>query len=177
MADRPVDPSPKEKIIEDSTPKGKKGKKGLILLGGIFFIILAGMGAVYFLKPGLLPGTHKPEEVKDPSKEVKEVHSKTQGHIYSMDPIVVNLADMDIPRYLKIRIEIESQESKANEEFDKRLPQLKDTIITILSSKTYQEIFDSDGKIKLKETMIEKTNRLLKSFKVKTIYFTEFVVQ
>jgi flagellar FliL protein len=72
---------------------------------------------------------------------------------------------------------IESQEMKVNEEYEKRLPQLRDTILTVLSSKTYGEIADSEGKKKLREEIILKLNRLLRGFQVKTVYFTEFMIQ
>jgi flagellar FliL protein len=94
-----------------------------------------------------------------------------------MDPFVVNLADQGRPKYLKIRMSIESQEMKVNEEYGKRLPQLRDMILTVLSSKSYGEISDSEGKMKLREEIITKLNRLLRTFQVKTLYFTEFMIQ
>jgi flagellar FliL protein len=94
-----------------------------------------------------------------------------------MDPFVVNLMDTEPQRYLKVKIDIESHEAKADEEFEKRLPQLRDIILTILTSKTYKEIYDSEGKKKLKEEIILKTNQLVGNSRVKSIYYTEFVVQ
>ncbi len=176
MANPPTEQGIKEKETDESSPKKKKRKKGLILMAGIL-LIMGGFSSVYFLMPGLLPFFHRSKETGETSKVVKKEHPKTQGHLYDMESIIVNLADVDIPRYLKIRIEFESEELKANEEFDQRLPQLKDAIITILSSKTYQEIYEIEGKIKLKEAMIEKANQLFKSFKIKSVYFTEFVIQ
>jgi flagellar protein FliL len=49
--------------------------------------------------------------------------------------------------------------------------------LTVLSSKSYGEISDSEGKMKLREEIISKLNRLLRGFQVKTIYFTEFMIQ
>jgi flagellar FliL protein len=94
-----------------------------------------------------------------------------------MDAFVVNLADTESPRYLKVKIDIESDSSKENEEYKKRLPQIRDAVLTILGSKTYKEIYDSEGKRKLKEEVILKVNQAVSGFKVKTIYFTEFVIQ
>ena len=94
-----------------------------------------------------------------------------------MDSFVVNLANPDLPKYLKVKIEMESQESKPNEEFDKRQPQIRDTVLLILTGKTSKEVSDSEGKAKLKEEILQKVNQLLNGVKVKAIYFTEFVVQ
>jgi flagellar FliL protein len=169
-ADPPIASASKEGKEKGSTPKGKKGKKKLILIAGIVLFLVAGAGAVIFFSSGLTGG-------KGHSKEVKEASANTRGHIYSMDPFVVNLMDTEPQRYLKVKIDIESHEAKADEEFEKRLPQLRDIILTILTSKTYKEIYDSEGKKKLKEEIILKSNQLLGNSRVKSIYYTEFVVQ
>lgn len=177
MADSPVDLVTEQTKVDPSTPLLKKMKKKWILIGGIFFVVLAAAGSILFFAPGLLPESLHFFGSKEPSKPGKKEDLKTQGFIYNMDAFVVNLADAESPRYLKAKIDIESDESKGNEEYQKRLPQLRDAILTILGSKTYKEIYDSEGKKKLKEEITLKANQLLSSFKVKTIYFTEFVIQ
>jgi flagellar FliL protein len=173
MADPPIASASKEGKEKASIPKAKKGKKKLILIAGILLFLMAGAGAVIFFSSGLIGGKGHSKEVK----EVKETSTNTQGHIYSMDPFVVNLMDTEAPRYLKVKIDIESHEAKPDEEFEKRLPQLRDIILTILTSKTYKEVYDSEGKKKLKEEIILKANQLLGNPRVKAIYYTEFVVQ
>jgi flagellar protein FliL len=170
-------------VVEENTalesPKPKQVKKLLIVAGGLIFLILGGAGAIILFAPQLLPDSldffgvkAHPEEAKKDSKAV-HVH----GHIHTMDPFLVNLANAEAPRYLKVKVEIESQGAKPSEEFDNRLPQIRDTILVILSSKTSKEIVDSTGKAKLKEEILLKVNQLLNGVKVKAIYFTEFVVQ
>ncbi len=153
--------------------KAKKGKMGLFILIGAMGLFLV-LGAVFFL---ILPQGMNP--VKKGGDSTKETRTEpvVQGHIYSLESMIVNLADMDFPRYLKIKIDFESVAPKPHEEFDRRLPQLKDLILTLLTSKTYPEISDSNGKMKLKEEIIEKANGLFDTVKLKTVYFTEFVVQ
>jgi len=174
--DSPVAAVATEKETPDS-PKPKKVKKILIIVGGLILFMVCGIGAIIFLAPGLIPDgldipgvKGQPEEGKRPSKEMK-------GHIYTMDAFIVNLANRDLAKYLKVKIEMESQESKPNEEFDRRQPQIRDTILLILTGKTSMEISDSEGKAKLKEEILLKVNRLLNGVKIKAIYFTEFVVQ
>jgi flagellar FliL protein len=177
MADPSVDIVPDGKEEEVVPPKSKKILKLLIILFILILLIGAAIGAVIFLAPGIIPDSLKFWEAKGAGNKVKETEKKSQGHIYSMDPFIVNLADQGRPRYLKIRISIESQEMKVNEEYEKRLPQLRDMMLTVLSSKSYGEISDSEGKMKLREEIITKLNRLLRTFQVKTVYFTEFMIQ
>ena len=94
-----------------------------------------------------------------------------------MEPFLVNLADTRELRYLKTTLHVESNQEKLNEEYEKRLPQLRDAILTILSSKSYNEVINSEGKTALREEIKGKMNQLLVSVKVHNIYFTEFVVQ
>ncbi len=154
-------------------PKAKKGKTGLfILIGGIALFLVLGAVSFLVLPPGINPFKRGGDSTKPTRTE-----PVVQGHIYSLESMIVNLADVDFPRYLKIKIDLESVAPKPHEEFDRRLPQLKDMILTLLTSKTYPEISDSDGKTKLKEEIIEKANGLFDTVKLKTVYFTEFVVQ
>ncbi|RLB21216.1 MAG: flagellar basal body protein FliL, partial [Deltaproteobacteria bacterium] len=62
-------------------------------------------------------------------------------------------------------------------EMDKRLPQLRDAILTLLSSKTFKDIGDLSGKYQLRAEILATLNRYLKTGKVNNVYFTEFIVQ
>jgi flagellar FliL protein len=176
MADQRVAEIKDDKGPAGESPKAKKGKKGLILLiGGLFF--LAAIGSIFFFAPSILPEAVNPFKKGDASPKEKRPEPAKQGHIYSLESMIVNLADTEFQRYLKVKMDIESEKPKPDEEFEKRLPQLKDAIITILTSKTFSDISESKGKMQLKEEIILKANQLFETFKVKTIYFTEFVVQ
>jgi flagellar FliL protein len=177
MPDPSVDIVPDKKEEEVVLPKPKKSRKWPVVILSLILLTGAAVGGVIFLAPGVIPNSLNFWGTKAPGNKEKETERKSQGYIYSMDPFVVNLADQGRLRYLKIRMSIESQEMKVNEEYEKRLPQLRDTILTVLSSKSYGEISDSEGKRKLREEIILKLNRLLRGFQVKTVYFTEFMIQ
>jgi len=177
MADPAASIVPDKKEEEPVLPNPKKSRKWLVVFLGLIILLGAAIGAVIFLAPGVISDSLNLGGIKGGEKKEKGPEKKEQGYIYNMDPFIVNLADQGRPRYLKIRMSIESQEMKVNEEYEKRLPQLRDTILTVLSSKSYGEISDSEGKKKLREEIIVKLNRLLRGFQVKTVYFTEFMIQ
>jgi flagellar protein FliL len=167
---------PEEEGGVPPAPQKKSGKKRLILVAGILLFVVAGTGSVFFLAPGLLkkvPLLGGGEASKEGKKSVPAKH----GHIYSLDPLIVNLADTDPSRYLKIRIDIESLEGKENKEITDRMPRLRDAILTLLSNKTFRDIYESEGKKKLKEEIIERANQSWAGFQAKAVYFTEFVIQ
>jgi flagellar FliL protein len=158
-------------------PKLKNSKKLLLIVLGAILLLGGGGGWFLFLSPWkvvdgrALPGMQKvPESGKKPEKE-------TSNFIYKMDPFIVNLSDSERMRYLKLRLEIESSEGKGNEEYEKRLPQLRDTVLSLLASKASKEIMDSDGKKRLRNEIATRLNRLLTTFQIETVYFAEFVIQ
>jgi flagellar protein FliL len=177
MANPSVDIAIEKRETSPAPAKPKRVNKWLIAILGLIFLSGAGIGAVVFFAPWAVPDSLIFWGGKDPAKGRKETAKKSQGYIYNLEPFIVNLADPNHQRYLKIRISLESKEIKVNEEYEKRLPQLRDMILTLLSGKSYKDIYDSDGKNKLREEITSRLNQLLSNFQVKTVYFTEFMIQ
>jgi flagellar FliL protein len=171
---------PPEPLDEDSSVPQKSSLKKWLLLGALVIILLAaGGGAALFFLPEYMPEPlnffgQKPAKGSSAHKKPPE---EERGHIYTMDPFIVNLADVEQNRYLKLRINLESKKPEANEEFSKKLPLIKDTILTILSQKKSEELFPSSGKEKLKAEILRLVNPNLAELKIKAVYFTEFVIQ
>jgi flagellar FliL protein len=177
MANPSVDITIEKRETSPAPVKPKKINKWLIVILGLIFSGGAGIAAVIFFAPGAVPDSLDFLGKKDSVKGQRETAKKSQGHIYNMEPFIVNLADPNQSRYLKIRISLESKEIKVNEEYEKRLPQLRDMILTLLSSKSYKDISDSEGKNRLREEITSRLNQLLSSYQVKAVYFTEFMIQ
>ncbi|MGB9697779.1 MAG: flagellar basal body-associated FliL family protein [Thermodesulfobacteriota bacterium] len=149
-------------------------KKGLFIFLAPLVILGLGGGLIYFLKPSFLT-QFLPNHAG--TKTEQYMPKKEKGFLYKMDPLIVNLADAETLHYLKIKIDLESMEEKPNEEFEKRLPQIRDNILLLLSTKERKVLMDAEGKNKLRAEIREKVNQLLKNFKIKDIYFTEFLIQ
>jgi len=166
--------------LENPTPeKPPKSFKVLIIMGILAVVLVAGVAVVWyvFLAPQSSEESSVVGKIKNLWASEKKSSSTGQGHIYKMEPFLVNLMDPAQLRYLKITLHVESNQEKPNEEYEKRLPQLRDAILIILSSKNYKDIMDSEGKTSLREEIKTKMNQLLVDLKVQNIYFTEFVVQ
>ena len=166
--------------MDTPTPeKPPKTFKVLIIVGILAVVLVAGVAAVWyaFLTPQASEVPSVVGKIKSLWASERKSSTNGQGHIYKMDPFLVNLMDPAQLRYLKITLHVESNQEKPNEEYEKRLPQLRDAILIILSSKNYKDIMDSEGKTSLREEIKTKMNQLLVGLKVQNIYFTEFVVQ
>ena len=80
-------------------------------------------------------------------------------------------------RYLKatIQIEVSNQESLA--ELDLLKPKILDSILGLLSSKSYREIAGFEGKQRLKDEVAMRLNGYLTKGRARRVYFTEFLIQ
>lgn len=170
MADEEKEPV--EEISEE-VKKVKKGssKKSIVL--GLVILVLCGGGFVgwkYFL-------AEKFSQSHGSEKDTTDEALKSPGIMYKMEPFIVNLFDQGGKRYLKTQFEIEADSEKVNDEVRKRLPQLRDAVLLLLSSKSFSDIGVPGGKVELRTEMVEKINSILKSGTIRTLYFTEFVVQ
>ncbi|MFN7904858.1 MAG: flagellar basal body-associated protein FliL [Pseudobdellovibrionaceae bacterium] len=58
---------------------------------------------------------------------------------------------------------------------DKRKSQVRDIIIILLSSKTYDEVSNREGKESLRNEIKEQLNSFLTTGEISAVYFTEFI--
>src|SRR5439155_23781030 len=119
-----------------------------------------------------------PYAAKEEGGEVKERETRPEvGALPALGPFIANLADEDGKRYLKATGQVEFLEGKVPPEVNARLPQIRDLLLTLFTSKLFAEIRTPQGKALLRDEIINRLNRVLRHDVVKAIYFTEFIVQ
>ncbi len=156
----------------------KKGGKKKLIIFLLIFLIIAGAGGFAAYKFLIAGKKNENTPEKKAEKVVKEVNAVEQlGIMYDLGTFVVNLADKDADRYLKITVVLELESDQVRMEVEKRLPQIKDAITTLLLTKTSEEIKTAEGMELLKEEIIKRVNAILPLGGVKNVYFTEFVIQ
>jgi len=74
-------------------------------------------------------------------------------------------------------MDLELSSEETTDEIEKRLPQIRDAILTIVPAKTSKDINTIEGKTALRDEIMEKLNSFVKNGQITNIYFTEFVVQ
>ncbi len=159
---------------EEQEQKG--GKKKLLILLVIILLLIGGGGAAYkFLvldKQKEQQEENKAEKIQEEIRNVEDL-----GIMFEVGTFVVNLADKDADRYLKVTIILEIENEQVKQEVEKRLPQIKDSITTLLFTKTSRELKTAEGVEKLKEEILRRVNAILPLGGVKNVYFTDFVIQ
>ena len=165
-----------EKVNQEQEEKGG-GKKKLIFLLLLVLLVAAGGGAAYKF---LVLDKKKAAETKEKQAEkiIEEIKAtENVGVMFDLGTFVVNLADPDIERYLKVSIVLELKDQKVQQEAQKRLPQIKDAITTLLLTKRSSDIRTPEGIEFLKEEIAKRVNAILPLGGVKNVYFTEFIIQ
>jgi Flagellar basal body-associated protein len=154
-----------EQVKEEGKQSGGK-KKLIFILIPVILLLIGGAGAYFFL-------THKKKE----STKQMVVAPQKLGVMYDLGSFLVNLADKNANTYAKVSITLELSNQKVEKEVVKRLPIIKDAVINLLSSKTYDEIRTPEGKEELRLELIKRINAILVTGGVQNIYFTQFIVQ
>ena len=135
---------------------------------------------------GASKGTESPEEHKavaevkaEPKSEADGKHGQatSPGAIFDLDPFIVNLADTPEVRYLKLTLKLEVDSEAVAAELSARIPQIRDAILVLLSSKDVNAVRTTQGKFQLRDEITQRINGLLRKPGVRSAYFTEFVVQ
>ncbi len=151
----------------------KKSKMGFFIILGVGILVLGGGG--FFAYTKLLAPKAAVEEVAN--QEAKKEPAPVIGEMLVMEPFVVNLADPKGKRYLKVKIELELENKEAVDKATKVSPKLRDMVIMMLTSLGFEEIMTPEGKIRVRDELLERFNEIMRPDHIKNIYFTEFVVQ
>ena len=107
------------------------------------------------------------------------VSNAEMGQIYPIPTLNVNLADPTGITYLAITLALEFDPKNADlyAEVEAKMPRINDMIMTVLSSKAYEEISTSQGKINLKNEFLRRINSMLAKGRLYNVYITGFTVQ
>jgi flagellar FliL protein len=96
---------------------------------------------------------------------------------FRLEPIIVNPAGSNGERYLKAAVALEMHDDAVRAELEKRLPQIKNQINNVLSSKSIKQMQTSEDREKLKREILNHINGILVTGRLSNVYFEEFVYQ
>ena len=159
-----------EDVNEGKAPK-KSMFKWILLAGIVLFLGISG----YFGWALVMKGGEGVAGIPEHLLKLREQRSI----ICPLDSFIVNLMDKSGlgKRYLKVTMKLEVGSEKDKELLEDHTPQIRDTVLLLLSSLTFKEIGSIEGKLDLKQSLISRINRVLGDGRIKKIYFSEFVVQ
>lgn len=177
--------SPEETPAPAPAAAGVPMKMVIIIVAGTLVLGLGGAFALFKFMAGGHGGDDQKAEApaakaaEHGEKEAKHDAPKVNapGAIYDVEPFIVNLSDTPEVRYLKLTVKFELESQDASAELASRVPQVRDTILVLLTSKDAASIRTPQGKFQLRDEITQRVNSLLPKPAVRAAYFTDFVVQ
>jgi flagellar FliL protein len=159
----------KEETVADEPPVKKKGKLFLVL--GIL-LVLGGAGggaAWYFTQPDTKSAEHKEEKHQPPV-------------FVTLETFTVNLqADGSGEHYLQVGIDLKVTDPTVVELVKLHMPEVRNGVLLLLSSKSAEQIASLEGKQKLSAEILEQVNKPINAKAtgkgVTGVFFTSLVIQ
>lgn len=165
---------------EGAKPEPQAGGRGMALkLAAVAAgALLLGGGGTYAVLRTSAASEAPPAASAEAAGETGEAKpAPFSERLVTLEPFVVNITDEEYPRFLKVKVELEAVDAGSTAEIQSRVAQIRDAIIVLLTSKRLADVGDFEGKTLLKEEMVERVNGLFGEPRVRTVLFTEFVIQ
>lgn len=150
-------------------PVKKSKKKLFVVIGAALFLLGgAGAGAWYFM--GHQAGPQE-AEAKPPQAPV----------FVRIDAFTVNLLPADEERYLQIEIVLRVADDEQAEIFKLHMPEVRNRLLLLLSSKQASELVSPEGKDKLMNDIVASMKKPFatesKPQEINGVFFNSFIIQ
>ena len=170
-----------ETADDDAAPPKKKSNllKMLILIA--LPLLLVGGGAGWYFMGKTPPADEKPQAGKAASaKATKSMPSKPPTFV-PLEPFTVNLQMEDTAQFLQVGLTLKTTDPSYTEQIKLNMPDIRNRILLLLSSKKASQISTLDGKQALANEIMSETAQALgtsvPSGGISNVLFTSFVIQ
>jgi len=180
-----------EQVEQLSEEKGDSSSQKNPLLTIILLLNAVLLGAVaYFQFSSFSKKKNEPTvkdiisaEMKAYDKQKEEQALSTgeakdeDGLLFPLEGFTANLAQGDGPRrFIRLNTVLKFNKESKEEEYKAKMPQIRDSIISLLNSKRPQDLLKIEGKNFLKEEIKAAINTFLVEGKVIDIYYVGFQI-
>ncbi len=158
---------------EGEAPKSKK-KLLIIIIAAVLILAVVGGGAAFLLL-GKKPDTEQTEG----QEEAEEQADKHPPIYEKLETFTVNLVDGET--FLQVEIHLLVADKAVQDNIKLRMPEIRDGLLRLLSSKMADELSTLEGKDKLSEEVAKSVNDVLGVSKaskgVRKVLFNAFIIQ
>ncbi len=164
-------------MADEENTEPAEAKSSLVPMIGAAVVALAiglGVGFVMFSPGDEAAGESSAEAEAVVPAETPEAY---KARLLQLEPIVANIEGDGYTRLLKMTVVLECESADVRGEAEGRMAQIRDSTLTLVSSRRLVDLIDFEGKALLKEDLRDRANQILTTGKVDTVLLTEFVVQ
>lgn len=186
------------------TVPAKKSKKMLIIII-VAVLLFGGGGGYYFLRLRNADSSKAKDKNAQKKNKAEDDSAETAGgakgakdadatsnkkllemslpedgdvkQVIELQPFIVNLADDNEPRYLRMTVSVglaEAGEAKPDPLFTTKV---RNAMLAVLTSKKSEEILTVEGKATLRKELLAAARAAVEEPEVHAIYITDFIVQ
>lgn len=162
-------------VAGDAPAAPAKSKMLVIILCSVLAAGAAG-GGVFFM-------TASKGDAKEASEGQEEAQAKLPATYVKFDPpFVVNFENRGMMRFLQVSVEVMTRDPVTAELIHQHDPKLRNDLLMLLGSQTYETISTREGKERLRGEALKVVHDVIsaeggKPEKVEQLYFTSFVMQ
>ncbi len=104
---------------------------------------------------------------------------KNVKHVMELQPFILNLADTDENRYLRLAVSVGlggevNPEEKPDPLF---IARLRNALLAVLMTKSSADVLSIEGKVTLRKELLKAAKKVIEEPEIETIYITELIVQ
>jgi len=170
----------KEETVKPASKPSSMGNLLLVLVVALASSAGGGLVSWFVLSKTMISAEAKTGATKEDPKKIDVAAALEKSAVVPLEPFVVNLADSDAARYLRIKVSLMVddktgiKELQANEALQLKV---RDVILQTLTAKTSQDLITDEGKNKLRQEIQTKLADYFKKPKLVDVMFTDFVIQ
>ncbi len=166
---------------EVEVPK-KKGKLLVIVIALLAVVLVGGgVGAYLLMSKPAVEKKAKSAHKEAAADDKEEGEADDENPVYEkLDQFTVNLSDPE-SHILQTDVQLRLADTKVQEKLKVHMPEVRDALIRLLSSKTAAELATPEGKDKIGLEVQKSINEVLgvkkRSKGVKKVLFASFIIQ
>ena len=167
-----------DKDAEGASAKAPVPKRSKFLVLLLLVNTFAFVGLTYVMVTFMNSEKSKPtveNYIEGSVEDAAKTAESSGGFTIPLDYFLVNLSGELGHKLFKVKMDFDVDSAEVQEEITKRMPQVRDIIIILLSSKNYSQVSTPKGKEKLKEEIRDTVNSFLTKGKLNKVLFTEFI--
>jgi len=124
---------------------------------------------------------HGGGKVKCPEEAAAGGHGggkkKVESDTFKLEPFIVNLSGASDVKFLKVTVNLKLAKAQCTRFVEPHIAEMRDSILMLLSSKEYEMVNTVQGKMELRDEVLERVKNIVKGDRVKGAFFTDFVAQ
>ncbi|HBG09726.1 MAG: flagellar basal body-associated FliL family protein [Limnochordia bacterium] len=144
-----------------------------LLIVAVAFVILATVGSAfttYLIFRG--------NAAQTPQGAEASVERRELGPTYELGEFTLNLlSSPNQRRFIRTQIVLEASNKKVVGELEKRMPQVRDEVITIVRARTAEDLSTQAGMESLRLDILKAMNTLVSKGEVTDVFFIDLIIQ